>query len=134
MLVITKNLEWTREYIEAVAHLIPNLKRLKRISHKYGNKEKWQHCHGLITYYDQKHYRITLYLTYHDQYTDKIKPYSSIDLLQYLAHELAHLKEWEHTPDHKMLECIIMQIFMVKLKEKGYESEEEELKTLRWKK
>lgn len=127
-MVIVKSLEWTREYIDSVVHLLPSLKRLKRISSKKGNKEKWQHCHGLITYYDGKHYRITLYLTYHDFYADKIKVYSTIDLLQYLAHELAHLQNWDHTPGHKMLECIIMQIFMVKLSASGYISEEEELK------
>lgn len=124
---IVKELEWTRDYIQSVQHLLPNLKKLRKISSKKGNKERWQHCHGLITYYDQKHYRITLYLTYHDQYTDKIKPYSTIDLLQYLAHELSHLQWWDHTPEHKMLECIVMQIFMVKLKESGYISEEDEL-------
>lgn len=129
-MVIVKCLEWTEEYINSVAHLLPNIKRLKKISAKYGNKEKWQHCHGLITYYDQKHYRITLYMTYHDHFTDKIKPYSTIDLLKYLAHELSHLRHWDHTPDHTLLECIILQIFMVKLKEKGYISEEEELKLI----
>jgi hypothetical protein len=124
---IVQSLEWTREYIDSVSHLLPGIKRLKRISAKYGNRERWQHCHGLITYYDGKHYRITLYLTYHDFYSDKIKPYSTIDLLTYLAHELSHLQHWDHTPDHKLLEAIILQIFMVKLKERGYISEEDEL-------
>jgi hypothetical protein len=130
-MIIAKNLEWTRDFIKSVSHLLPNLKYLKKIGVKYGNKEKWQHCHGLITYVDGRHYRITLYLTYHDQFSDKIRPYSTLDLLQYLAHELSHLQHWEHTPDHKLLECIILQIFMVKLKESGYISEEEEFKNLK---
>lgn len=127
-MIIVKKLEWMREYINAVSHLLPNLKKLKKISSKTGNKERWQHSHGLITYYDQKNYRITLYITYHDMISDKIKEYSTIDLLQYLAHELSHLEHWDHTPNHKNLECIILSIFMTMLSQDGYISEEEELK------
>lgn len=127
-MIIVKELEWMREYVDAVSHLLPKIKRLKRISSKKGNKERWQHCHGLITYYDQKNYRITLYTTYHSMIYDQIKPYSTIDLLQYLAHELAHLEHWDHTTDHKHLECVIMSAFMTKLKQESYVSEEEEMK------
>jgi hypothetical protein len=127
-LIIVKELEWVREYIDSVAHLLPRLKQLKRISSKKGNKERWQHCHGLITYADHKTYRITLYVTWHDIRTDKIHDYSSIDLLQYLAHELSHLEHWDHTTQHKQLECIIMSVFMTKLQAEGYISEEDEEK------
>lgn len=118
-----------RDYIDNVTHLLPKLKQLKKISSKKGNKERWQHCHGLITYFDKKSFRITLYLTYHDMPTDKIKNYSTIDLLQYLAHELAHLEHWDHTPQHKQLECILMGIFMTRLVNDGYISEEVENST-----
>jgi len=127
--VIVKELEWMRDYIDNVTHLLPKLKQLKKISSKKGNKERWQHCHGLITYFDKKSFRITLYLTYHDMPTDKIKNYSTIDLLQYLAHELAHLEHWDHTPQHKQLECILMGIFMTRLVNDGYISEEVENST-----
>jgi hypothetical protein len=128
-MLIVKGLEWTRNYVESVSHLLPHLKQLKRISSKKAHKTKWQHCHGIITYYDKRHYRITLYLNHHELYSDKIKPYSTIDLLQYLAHELAHLEHWEHTPAHKQLECTILSIFMTILKADGYLSEEEEQQT-----
>lgn len=125
-MVIVKELEWMRDYIDNVSHLLPKIKQLKKISSKKGNKERWQHCHGLITYFDKKSFRITLYLTYHDILTDKIENYSTIDLLQYLAHELAHLEHWDHTPQHKQLECILMGIFMIRLSNEGYISEEVE--------
>lgn len=125
-MVIVGELQWMKDYIDNVAHLLPKIKQLKKISSKKGNKEKWQHCHGLITYFDRKSFRITLYLTYHDMPSDKINNYSTIDLLQYLAHELAHLEFWEHTPQHKQLECIIMGIFMTRLYNEGYISEEVE--------
>jgi hypothetical protein len=127
-MIITKNLIWFDEYIQSVSHLLPNVKKLKRISSKTGNKERWQHSHGLITYYNQKNYRITLYTSYHDMISDKIKDYSTLDLLQYLAHELSHLEHWDHTTRHKHLETILMTSFVLRLESKGYESEEDEEK------
>ena len=115
-----------RDYVELVAHLLPKIKQLKKISSKTGNKERYQHCHGLITYFDKKSFRITLYVTYHDVIADKIIEYSTIDLLEYLAHELAHLEHWDHTTSHKQLQCVILGIFMTKLTQDGYISEEEE--------
>jgi hypothetical protein len=125
-MLIVKELEWTREYIEAVSHLLPRIKQLKKISSRRGSKEHWQHFHGLITYFDKKSFRITLYITYHETLSDKIKNYSTLDILQYLAHELAHLEHWDHTPQHKQLECVMMVIFMTHLASKGYVSEEDE--------
>jgi hypothetical protein len=125
---IVKELEWVRRYVDIASHLIPKIKQLKKISSMKGNKYRWQHCHGLITYVDKRHFRITLYTTYHDMPSDQIKEYSTIDTLQYLAHELSHLEHWDHTPQHKQLECIIMGIFMTKLSEDGYVSEEYEEK------
>jgi hypothetical protein len=127
-MIITKNLKWFEEYINSVSHLLPNLRKLKRISSKTGSRERWQHSHGLITYYDEKHYRMTFYTTYHDMIQDKIKPYSTLDLLQYLAHELSHLENWDHTTKHKHLESIIMLSFVLRLESKGYISEEDEEK------
>ena len=131
-MVISKELGWMKDYIPLVSHLLPKLKQLKKITTKKGNRERWQHCHGLITYYDKKSFRITLYTTYHSIMSDKIIPYTTIDLLQYLAHELAHLEHWNHTPQHKQLECMIMSIFMTKLSQDGYTSEEDEEKNGRF--
>jgi hypothetical protein len=126
---ITKNLEWIREYIMCVEHLIPKLQQLKKVSSCKGSRERYQHFHGLITYYDKKSFRISIYVSYHDPISDKIKNYSTMDILQYLSHELAHLEHWEHTTDHKKLECEIMMIFTHILEERGYISEEAEEKS-----
>lgn len=125
---IVKELEWVRDYINTVSHLLPRIKQLKKISLKRASKTYWQHFHGLITYFDKKSFRITLYVTYHDRISDKIKNYSTIDILQYLAHELSHLEHWDHTASHKQLECVILGIFMTKLQQEGYVSEEDEEK------
>jgi len=41
------------------------------------------------------------------------------DMLLTLAHELAHLKHWEHTPEHWELECKIVRRFISELKRQG---------------
>lgn len=127
-MIIVKKLEWMRDYVESVSHLLPKIKQLKKISSTKGNRERYQHFHGLITYFDKKSFRITLYVTYHDTLTDRIINYTTIDLLRYLAHELAHLEHWDHTPSHTHLECVILSIFMTRLAHEGYVSEEEEEK------
>lgn len=72
-------------------------------------------------------YKMTLYINRHSMSEDKIIEYSTIDLLQVLAHELAHLEHWvPHTTAHRRLECRIMCIFMTKLGKSGYTTEEEE--------
>lgn len=134
-LFISKELEWTREYISLVLHLIPKFKHLKRLVHTRANKKQIQRCHGQITRYsNDKDYKICLYLSYQDveryePLTMKIKRYSSIDILSYLAHELSHIEHWEHTAQHKQLEATMTSIFMTHLINNGYESEEAESNT-----
>ena len=127
-----------REYIELVQHLVPKIKYLKRITSKTPDRNsnfvpRNQHIHGVLTHYkDEKHYRMTLYTRYISitkmhplEY--KIKPYSKIDMLEFLAHELAHLHCWDHTPDHMKLQSELLLIFMVHLKKSGYKSYEDEM-------
>ena len=39
------------------------------------------------------------------------------DILGDFAHELAHVVEWDHTPEHWLLECKIQRRFISKLKD-----------------
>lgn len=137
-MIISKELEWMRDYIESVNHLLPNLKYLKRLSSRKAHKDKIQRAHGVCTkYLTTKMFTISLYVTYTEEVSYKplkikIKHYNTIDLLRYLAHELAHIQHYdEHTPDHCYLESSILIIFMTKLKADGYISEEDEMKRLR---
>lgn len=132
---ISKDLIWLEDYIDMVKHLIPNIKKLKRLSSKVPKKTltEDQSCHGIITkYYNEVDHRITLYTKYLDMKLKNnkvelsIKPYSKIDTLCFLAHELSHLQNWDHTPNHKKLEVEITHIFMVYLAASGYISEEDE--------
>ena len=136
-MIIAKELEWVRDYITAASHLLPHIKQLKKISVRKANKKNIQRVHGICNkYFDKVHYKITLYTTYSsvDNYKPlviKLHHYSQIDILRHLAHELAHMEHWEHTPDRMFLECSVMAIFMTKLKAEGYKSEEEEAKLVK---
>ena len=135
-MIISKDLEFIREYIELVKHLLPSYKKLKRVTIRKASKTNMQHSNGMITkYFDKAHYRITLFTNFAnvESYKPlKIKLYnfSTLDILVHLAHELAHMEHWYHTPEHKHLECIIMGMFATRLKENGYTSEEDEMKVI----
>lgn len=62
----------------------------------------------------------------------KKAPLSKVDILEILAHELAHVfSDFMHTPEHKILECKIKAIFMKQLIREDYISEEVELLKLK---
>lgn len=128
-MIISKDLEWTRDYIESVQNLVPNLKYLTRITSIHGRKDIQLGCFGQLWKYKNNHYRMSLYVNF---YSFKKKTYlSSIEILSNLAHELAHLSHWNHTAEHKILESTITIIFMTKLKADGYESEEQEMESIK---
>ena len=127
-MVITKELEWIRPYVASVEYLLPRLAQVRKISGKKAHSERGQHCVGLMVYYNKKSIRICIYISYKDRNTSKVGRYTTLDILATLAHELAHLIHWTHTPDHKQLECKIHSIFMTRLRKDGYISEEEEVK------
>ena len=95
--------------------------------YKHGNNKK--HYTSRLDYHG-----ITIYIT--SAKTIRLKPlkrkmgyYSKVDILQVLAHELAHFAEPDfHTPQHKIDECKMCIIFMKMLNEDGYKSEEYEFK------
>lgn len=127
-MVITKELEWIRPYVASVEYLLPRLTQVKKITGKKALSDRGQHFVGIIIYYNKKSIRICLYTSYKDRNTSKVIKYDTMDILGTLAHELAHLEYWTHTPDHKQLECKIHSMFMTRLRKDGYVSAEEEIK------
>lgn len=125
---IVKEFEWMRSYISEIEHIVPAVKYLKRISIRKSHPNKQQLIVGMFTYYDKKHYRICLYRDYKDRNTGEIKKFNTIGNLHNLAHELAHFLTLLHTPERMKLECTIMSVFMTKLTQDGYISEEDEEK------
>jgi hypothetical protein len=134
-MIITRELEWLRDYVHAIEPMLPEVKRLKRISGKKAHKDYVQRVHATCWEYyaDKKSYKINLYTSKSSVSSlrplkMKLSKYSTMEILMNLAHELAHLRHWDHTPDHKILECSIALVFMNLLKNDGYESEEAEAK------
>lgn len=127
-MIISKNLEWVRDYISEVEHLVPKVKYLKRISGREASETQIQRIHGIFTYADGRNYRIMLYTTRQVLSEGKIRPYNTVELLGTLAHELSHMLDLNHTPERMKLECAIMTQFMIKLARDGYISEEQEAK------
>lgn len=125
---ISKDLIWLDDYIETIGSLIPNISKLKRVTAIYGSKNKEKTCQAQIWKYKNGSYRISLYVTFYKK--EKKEYFSTMDLLCNLAHELSHMQFWTHSPDHKILECLLINIFMTKLKSLGYVDEETELENV----
>lgn len=130
---INKNLSWLKEYLELAQEYVPALKNIKEVKELYHQKNKMQRIQGSLSYdIFFGNYTLSLYTTYkrievkNRRTKAVIKPYSTIDVLSTLAHEIAHLKYWDHTPKHKMLESQLTMLFMEHLEKLGYISEEEE--------
>jgi hypothetical protein len=128
-MIISKDLEWTREYIESVKSLVPDIVHLRRITSIHGRRDVQLGCFGQLWKYKNNHYRMSLYLNY---YSFKKKTYlSTVEILSNLSHELAHVSHFYHTTDHKILESTLTIMFMTKLKAEGYQSEEVEMRNIK---
>jgi len=130
---ISESLLWLGEYLPLAQPYIPNLYLLKRITARKPRKDLMQLAYATTTKYynDKPGYRITL--STHSRLFNEltweinIMPYSRIDILYYFAHELSHMVHWNHTCKRRILESVIMCVFMEKLAADGYVSEEDEL-------
>lgn len=71
----------------------------------YDNQEHWERCKEKI-----------LYLRLHQLNKPRV-PLATSTILQTLAHELAHLREWRHGPKHDAFELEIMEF----IRDLGYE-------------
>ena len=154
MTKISKDLEWLDEYLYLASTVVPKikklkaqietlkklrktikkLKRIKKISPREG---KICRIYGALTHQTDGYYTMTLYVKYNSIISLNPKPkfrtkvFSKVDILSTFAHELAHLMHWDHTPQHKMLEAKLTMLFMARLAENGYVSEEDEHKNRR---
>jgi hypothetical protein len=141
LMKIQKNLLWLMEYLEIAKIKIPRVKDITLVRELHHQKNKVQRIQGSLSLdFLFGKYTLSLHTSYKKVMNlrgtplVKISPYSKIDILSTLAHELAHLKHWEHTPQHKMLEAKLSVLFMRHLLKSGYSSEENELRGLTCKK
>lgn len=139
---LSKDIEWLREYIEIAKQYISKekFKRLKKVYSLNPPHNQKSHVHGqLWRDLETDDFSLLIKLSYFpivrkngEFYQQEKRVYcDKIDILDTLAHELAHLEFWDHTPAHKVLNSLILIKFMTKLSEDGYTSAEEEQKQIR---
>lgn len=126
------DLKWLQPYLEAVEHLI----RMDKISEirliKYGTA--LPSYHGLIEKVsNNRKYRITLRVYDNAQDRFPISPLDQENILNTLAHELAHVgpnEDWldDYTVERFVLETKIYRIFGSVLKKLNYEKERNKVK------
>lgn len=126
MIKVSKKLEWIRPYVELGIEFISKKHKLDRVGCWSLGKSRGIGEHAAIFQNKLKDgHRIWMHTHYNNG--NGPQPFSKIDLLTHLAHELAHMEDWKHTPKHKKLETKILSAFMSKLIKDGYVSEEKEL-------
>ena len=115
----SKNVEWLQPFTATLANLIP-LKKLTRVKGyrvPLNNQDQVEGC--CSTGDNHKSHTITLKIFKHDKKTlghQKFKAFRHTrsyvsDILETYAHELAHIKHWEHTPSHWRLQAQIQLRF-----------------------
>jgi hypothetical protein len=129
---ISSELSWLEEYVQIAKKKIKKKFKISRIKSRYTSKVKYRPYTAKIETENDYLYLVSIYMDYEEPLNNAskrvIKPYSKIDILRSLAHELAHICHWRHTPEHNELECRLLISFMRRLKKNGYVSEESEFK------
>jgi len=135
MVEVSKNLEWTKPYLEDVSDIVDFTKicKIKGVSKTRADRVE-RHL-GLCIPRGKK-LEIQIWLSYQSKKkslgrlkcTLEYAPLSKLDILDILAHELAHTNtDWLHTTKHRIMTNFINTIFMDRLNEEGYITEEHEL-------
>jgi len=121
----SKDLLWVKPYVDAVAEMVP-LNRLTSITGYKVPIDKVEQCSALISKC-AGWYRITI-RNYRPDYESlgdgkfvkngHKREYVAV-ILENLSHELAHLKIWEHTPDHLLLQARLLTRMARQAKKQG---------------
>lgn len=100
---LSKNMQWAEPYIEFVRHQV-NLDKVLEV--KGYEVPKGRKCQVLGRCHPKgRKYTITMMLA------EQGTPVTMNNALETLAHELAHVKEWEHSPKHLELTANILADF-----------------------
>lgn len=112
---LTKNVEFLKPFLKGL-----RLIQLSKVStirgYRVGTGLNEQQRASIIRYSNKK-YCINLKVRNLTDHNNSYKHPTIEQILIDLAHELAHLKEWEHTPKHFKLQAKIMLHFSNVLKE-----------------
>jgi hypothetical protein len=130
---LSKSIQWLEPYLVDAEKMVPEVRLVTSvIARRPTNDHAVQRIHAIIHANLNKTFKIVLMsarkrLVRTEPIEFKIERYSRIELLESLAHEIAHTRHWDHTPDRKILECKLSIVFMKRLAKSGYISEEIEM-------
>jgi len=122
---VSPKLEWLIPYLDTGVSMLPKRKKIIRLGAWDIKKSRGKLVHAAI-FQDGDNGQYRIWMHTHIKVKKKIRPYTKIEILENLAHEIAHTAHWVHSCDHKIVECKILVKFMRMLKKEKYVSEEEE--------
>lgn len=136
---VDEQISWIKPYLQIAAKQI-NLSKLRTVKTTLFDESTANRQTLAFCTFDGKHFDISIDRYYQRHIHKKgrkckrvLKEHSKIEILELLAHELAHIgnaKEFElHSPRHKAIECKLMIKFMTQLQKEGYKNEEIDLKS-----
>lgn len=114
---IHKNVSFILPYLKSARKLVP-LERLDTIKGYKVDLYKSERSYGSIVTNGSRA-NINLLITNNYVLENKQRPIFLMVILDSLAHELAHLVHWKHTPDHMMLQVKILRNFVRVMKKNG---------------
>jgi len=98
---ISKRLSWLKPYLMLACHRY-HIKMPLSVRAFTPRWDKNQDSLAMVTKVGLKNYRISIHMYYKEDTGDLIL-LPNIMILDSLAHELAHIKEWSHNKDWKKL-------------------------------
>jgi hypothetical protein len=118
--------EWMEVYVNSAIPLMKEGITITRITAwAKSNNRVGKGVQACIITNDESSFRVYIKTHRHPR-GEEPTPYTKLELLELLAHELAHIVSFDHTPEHKKLEAKLLTIFMNQLESEGYVSSEEE--------
>jgi hypothetical protein len=114
----SRDLIWLKPFVEAlnISDILP-LEKLKSIKGYRVTKGLDSQSYGSIITSNKRKYSINLETQIYSKKSQEYKDKSCEEILLTLAHELAHLVHWEHTPGHFRLEASILYYFSYTLQD-----------------
>jgi hypothetical protein len=116
---LASNVSFLKPFLKGVGKIVPLAKLIRIKGYKVATGLEEQKHAGIIKYIADNKYVITLRI---QSLVDKGRShrYDTLEkILVDLSHELAHLKEWDHTPKHFKYQARIMLHFAKKLRKTG---------------
>jgi hypothetical protein len=104
-----KSVAWFKPFVESVADLV-DLNRISSIRGFRVRKGYEEKTYGSAIKYKRK-FSINIKMWNYIKATDCYRRRTMAGVLEILAHELAHIHHWDHSPDHWRLQAQIQLRF-----------------------